>query len=99
MTKQSPPEPSLQQLKEKLRPRLKAWSKLIVDTAIASKPKTEIEVSRQLRRRLYRQQYRHMLTMLKQIQDPAELTSLLEQSGFLEELEKPRLILPTGVES
>ena len=92
-TKQSQPEPSKQQLYETLRPRLKKWSELIVEAALAESGQL---ASRQFKRRLLRAQYKHMVSMAKKL-DREGLTLLLEQSGFLEELNEPKLILPSGV--
>ena len=87
---QSLNELDLPQLVELVKENLRPWATLIVDTALKMKPPSEVEVSRQYYRRLVQTQYKHMLKMLKEITDPAELISLLEQSGFVYELKKTK---------
>jgi hypothetical protein len=92
-------ELNLQQLKEMLKGRLRDWAKLITDTAIATAPPSDIKISRQYYRRLLKSQYKHMLSMLKQIKDKEELISLVVQSGFVKELGKENDSSKAGDES
>lgn len=100
---QSLTNPSLHGLSSKqlfalVKLNMRAWSDLIVDTALATNP-SDFSISRQYKRRLRQAQYKHMLSALKQITDPRELILLLEQSGFVEELGKASVNLEDGDEN
>lgn len=89
---------SKQQLFALVKLNMRAWSDLIVDTALKTNP-SSFEITRQYKRRLRQAQYKHMLSQLKKIHDPKELISLLEQSGFVNELGKASVNLEDGDEN
>ena len=97
-TKQSLLGLSKPQLVKLLKPRMKKWAVLIVDTAISQTPPDAEPLSRQKLRDLYRKQYKHMRRMMTGLNSQA-LVSLHDETNWLDDVNESRLILPGGVES